>query len=296
MITNYSFDDFDKQFPNDDACLDFLFKVRYGKKPNCLKCGEKINYKRVKDRKSYQCQITKCQYQVYPMAKTPFRKSTKGLRKWFLAMYLHHTSKDGIAAMELKRGLGISYPTAFRMSHKIKSMMATKTDKLFGIVEIDETFIGGLAKNMHYKKRQELFKGRRGAVNKTIVFGMLQRGGPIIAKIVENTDEETLLPIIRAHVDKSAIIVTDGHKAYSNLHKYFAQHIVVDHTRRKYTNGEYSTNTIEGFWSQLKRMLKTHIHVSKKHLQKYVDEAVFKYENRDTPIGIFQAILRNLAD
>jgi transposase len=292
----YTFKSFEKEFPNDNACLDFLFKSLYGNMLNCPKCGEAPNFKRISTRKSFQCQTTKCQYQIYPMKGTIFQKSTTCLKDWFYAMFLFSVTRNGVSAKELERVLNVSYPTALRMAHKIKILMSSgKATNLFGKVEMDETYIGGLAKNMHYKKRIALIQGR-GSVNKIPVFGMLQRKGSIIAVVVDKTNTKILKPLIKFSVRKSSLVITDGYPVYKTLHKDFKQHEVVDHHRGQYARGDYHTNTIEGFWSHLKRMLRgTHIHVSKKHLQKYVDEAVFRYEQRHKPDEMFHTLLAKIS-
>jgi transposase len=296
-MKKYTLNNFEKEFPNDNACLDALFKSLHGDMLNCPKCGEAPNFKRISTRKCYQCQHTNCQYQIYPMKGTPFQKSTTGLKQWFYAFYLLTSSRNGVSAKQFERILSVSYPTALRMTHKIKELMGSgKATKLFGVVEMDEAYIGGLAKNMHYKKRMELIQGR-GSVNKTPVFGMLEREGSIIVTVVDKTNAKTLMPIIKFSVHKKSLVITDGYPVYKNLYKDFNEHEVIDHHRGQYARGAFHTNSIESFWSHLKRMLRgTHIHVSRKHLQKYVDEAIFRYEHRHKPGEMFHALLAKITN
>jgi transposase-like protein len=163
MKTRYTVKDFNRDFETDEACLDFIFKMRYPGGATC-KCGANNKFYRIKKRKCYCC--SDCGYQISPTAGTIFHKSETPLKSWLFAMFLISNSKNGVSAMELQRQLGVTYKTAWRMNHQIRKLMAGNKGKLMGIVEADETFIGGLSKNMHKSKRKSVIKGTGGA-NKT---------------------------------------------------------------------------------------------------------------------------------
>jgi transposase len=183
-MKTYTIKDFDKQFPNDAACLEFLFKARFPQGVFCEKCQKVTNQYRIADRKVYSCEF--CGTQISPTAGTIFHKSPTPLRSWFHAIFLMASTKTGISAKQLERELGVTYKTAWRMFKEIRKLMSESVNPLTGQVEVDETYIGG--------KRQ----GRRGcgASGKTIVMGMTEREGKAIAKIVPDVKKHTLLPMI----------------------------------------------------------------------------------------------------
>ena len=201
-----------------------------------------------------------------------FEKTTTPLTYWFYAIYLQTTTRNGVAAKELERQLNVSYKTALRMSHQIKKLMADKVQLPFdGIVEADETFLGGRLTNMSNKKRAEIAKipFKSSIVNKTTVFGMLERNGKVYTKVVTSPTKDNIEPVMRSMITDKTKIFTDSSTIYKNL-KTTHLHEVVNHQFKEYVRGEVHTNNIESFWSQLKRTIKgTHIHVSLTHLQKY---------------------------
>jgi transposase len=283
----YTIEQFRKDYPNDAVCLDKLFTLRYGKMEACPKCGvvDPI-YKRITTRRSYQCRD--CYNQVYPTAGTIFEKSTTPLTYWFYAMYLMTVTRNGVSAKELERVLGVTYKTAWRMAREIRTQMGRKKkNSLFGIVECDETYVGG-----------EAVKANRGRSNdvKTPVFAMFERRGNVVAQKVPDTKKATLFPIIEATVSKSSKVMTDEYKTYTNLGELGYDHKTILHQLKKYVDGEVSTNTVEGFFSQVKRMIRgTHIWVSDKHIQKYLDECCFRYNNRSTPGAMFDILFTSIS-
>ena len=298
-MKKFTITEFRETYPNEDACLDKLFNLRFKDCP-CPKCNSTKKFTKVKDRRAYQC--PSCGFQVHPTKGTIFEKSTTPLTHWFYAIFLQTTTRNGVAAKELERQLNICYKTALRMSHQIKLLMANKkadgkpkNPLLMGLIECDESFIGRLNKNRHADKKVPNSQGRSHK-DKTPVFAMLKRGGEISVHVVEDTKGSTLKPIIDANVDKEiSIIVTDEWLGYNKLSKEY-RHVVINHLNEEYVRGAFHTNTIEGFWSQLKRTIKgTHIQVSKKHLQKYVDEVAFRYMQRDKQETMFETILSHVA-
>ncbi len=281
----YSIHQFRKDYPDDDACLDRLFSLRYGDKPECPKCHRKSKFHRVKGRKSYACQW--CAHQIYPCAGTPLQKTTTPLTSWFYAMYLMTASRNGVSAKELERQLGVSYKCAWRMGHKIRELMDKlgMSEPLSGHVEIDESYVGG-------KKRGG--KRGRGAPGKTVVFGMLERDGQIKGRVVSEVKRRTLEPIIRTNVKEGSTVSTDELRTYKDLVRFGYEHGKVEHGAGEYVSGIHHVNSLEGFWSQLKRgIVGTHVHVSRKHLPKYVGEFAFRYNNRKDPGRMFERVIRN---
>lgn len=210
---------------------------------------------------------------------TIFEDSPIPLWKWFVAVWQVVNCKNGISSYELARAIGVTQKTAWFMDHRIREALEIEPrDKLKGPVETDETFVGGEAKNMHKAVRERKIKGR-GAVGKAIVQGMMQRGGEVRANVVRNTAAETLLPGIRANVEYGQQVYTDEHGAYAELCLTHL-HAAVDHARQ-YVDGHVHTNSIENFWTLLKRALGgTYVAVAPYHLQRYVAEQVYRFNKR----------------
>jgi len=284
MKTKYTVKEFNAQFPDDAACLDFIFKARWPHGGKC-KCGKTDCFYPVSGRRSYACSW--CGYQISPTAGTIFHKSETSLKSWFFAMFLMASSKNGVAAKELERQLGVTYKTAHRMGHKIRQLMQNGDSMMTGVVEADETFIGGLSKNMHKAKRLAAIKGT-GGIGKTPVIGLLERGGNVQAKVVETVGSAAVIPNIVSNVEKSAIICTDEWCGYNAVRRAGFKHHRVSHSAREYVRNGVHTNSIEGFWSQLKRSINgTFHHVSRQHLQSYVNEFVYRYNLRRSDQPIF---------
>lgn len=281
----YGIAQFREQFPNEDKCLEYLLIERYGK-CGCPNCGIDKTLRRVKNRRSFQC--TECTYQVYPTANTIFDKTTTPLTYWFYAIFLYSATRNGVAAKELQRQLGVSYTTALRMSHLIRSLMADNSDtKLNGVVSADETYFGQLGKNMHKSKKGEGLK--RGKANKVGVLGMIDNKGNVKTEVLQN---DTYLQVLKDNIEPNSVVITDNAYAYLNAKLHFKEHVIVDHSKDKYSKNGFSTNNIENYWSGLKRMIKgTHIHVSKKYLHNYVAENTFRYVHRAQGGQMFNLIL-----
>jgi len=274
--------DFFRRFPDDDSCLEHLMQTRYGESLDCPKCGRHGKFHRRKKRPVYECQW--CSHDISPMAGTPFERSHTPLQKWFYAMYLFTNTRHGVPAKELQRQLGVTYKTAWRMGHEIRKYMA-KTDGddgLSGHVEVDETYVGG----KHPGKRG------RGAAGKTAVFGMLQRAGNVMTHVVPNVQRKTLYPIIQSMIATGSTISSDELKSYATLRNLGYTHGTVDHSREQWANGIHHVNALEGYWAQIKRSIKgTHIHVSGKHMSKYLGEFEFRYNMRGAPEIMFSRLL-----
>jgi predicted RNA-binding Zn-ribbon protein involved in translation (DUF1610 family)/transposase-like protein len=286
----YTFKQFQTQFPDDAACLASLMEVKFGgTKFDCPGCGVEAQFHAMNTRKAYACQ--ECGFHVYPCAGTIFHKSSTKLTNWFFAMYLMTSTRHGVAAKELERQIGCTYKTAWRMAHELRKLMtsADGTWPLKGHVEIDETFVGG--------RNRKPGRGRKVAMeNKTVVFGMLQRDGRVIAGPVPNRRKGTLEPIIQRNVTRGSMISTDEHGAYRDLAGIGYKHGTVNHRKDEWVDGITHTNSLEGHWGQIKRSIRgTHIHVFAKHLWKYVAEFNYRRNMRHSHSAMFSKLLVSLA-
>ncbi len=280
MNERFTIKDFNRMYPDDNSCLDEIFKNRYGDIKVCPQCKKETNFYKVSGRKSYACQY--CGYQISPLADTIFHKSSTSLKNWFYCLYLFSVSKNGVSAKELERQLGVTYKCAWRIAKQIRLLFKQNKELLSDIVEIDETYIGG----KHRGKRG------RGSENKTSVVGLAQRKGIIKAKVTKNTKSHTIKSIIKDNVEIGINLVTDEYRSYNGLSKLGYKHFTINHGDEKWVEGVAHTNTIEGFWSQLKRSISGTYHcVSPKYLQFYVDEFVYRYNYRLSSYPIFQKLL-----
>ncbi|MCX6727240.1 MAG: IS1595 family transposase [Candidatus Saccharibacteria bacterium] len=275
-IPRYTIDTFHQEFPNDDACLEYMFQKRYGHLEYCPKCAVQTKFYRIKARKYYKC--PHCAFELYPLANTIFHKSATPLTKWFYAIYLFGVGKNGVSAMELERHLGVTYKTAWRMAKQIRFMMQQNGGKLSGIIEADETYVGG-------KSRLETkFQ------NKTAVVGIVekQKGvGQVKAIATKQADATVTLPFLKANIEPGSTLQTDESRIYSRVKRDFT-HSFVTHSKLEYVRAGVHTNTIEGFWGQLKRSLDGTYHcVSPKYLQLYVNEFVYRYNHRHVSVVPF---------
>lgn len=272
------------EFPTDEACIEYIFKVRFPD-PVCPECNAEKSFYRVTTRKCYSC--SHCGYQIHPLAGTIFHKSSTKLTDWFHALFLFSASRNGVAATELQRQLGVTYKCAWRIAKQIRSLMGTSDKPFSGTVEVDETFIGGRAANKH-KKHLAIY----GLPEKTIVVGTLDRKGKVATKIVNNVRTSEVLPYLKNRIEEGSIVYTDDHPIYRTLPKLGYEHGSTAHSRGEYVKGEIHTNNIEGFWSQIKRSLNgTHHVVSVKYLPLYLAEFSFRYSHRDSQIPMFHLLL-----
>jgi DNA-directed RNA polymerase subunit RPC12/RpoP len=249
----YTFQEFQVDYPNDEACLAVLMDVNYGgTEITCPACGvEKAQFHLMSKRKAFACQ--ECGHHIYPCAGTIFNKSRTPLTKWFFAIYLMTSTRSGVAAKELERALGVTYKCAWRMADEIRQLMARAdfAGPLGGNgkhVEADETWIGGAA------RKRGKGQGKKRST-KTIVFGMAERDGKVRIGPVPNDTKFTLEPIILANVTPGSLVTTDGHPSYGDLRLTY-QHTAINHAAGEYARGIHHTNTIEGHWSQFKRAIK----------------------------------------
>ena len=273
-------------FPDEQSCIDHLEWLRWhGNVISPFDPSSKV-YK-CKDNK-FRCKNTRKYFNV--KTNTLFDSSKVQLRKWFAAIWLVTSHKKGISSAQLARDIDVTQKTAWFMLQRIRKCFGISNDvdkdvnndnrhKLNGDVEIDETFVGGKNKNRHRDKKVKNCQGRS-FKDKTPVFGMLQRGGKVIAKVVLNTRSKTLFPIILRHVKVGSRLYTDEWD-YSDAVNYLYDHYSVNHGMGFYGSGELTTNSIEGFWAIVKRsIMGIYYHWSRKHIQRYIDECVFRYNTR----------------
>lgn len=300
MKTEFTLLDLSDNFPDEESCIRYFEKMRWdGNVVSPFDPTSKV-YKCANGK--YKCKNTGKYFDV--KTGTSFANTKLPMRAWFYAMMLFLAHKRGVSSCQLARDLGITQKTAWNMLHKIRQYMeAENNNTLSDNVEIDETFVGGKNKNRHKDKKVEKCQGRS-YKDKVPVFGILERDGKLLAKVVPNTQAKTLVPIIKKYVTEGSVVNTDGWE-YTGLVGSYEQRSV-DHEKHFYgitfvtELGEIitiSTNGIENVWSHFKRMIiGTYYHVSKKYMQRYVDEFVFRFNTRNfSDSQRFNLLLRNVA-
>lgn len=290
----YTIKNLREEFSTEKQCLDYLFKLKYKETHYCPKCGSYTKFYFIESKKRYD---TSCGHSIYPKKDTIYYKSSTPLTQWFYAIYLFSVSKNGVSAKELERHLGVTYKTAWRIANKIRSLMIDKTNVVSGIVEMDETYIGGKERNKHYDK-----KSKTGFSDKVPVVGMKSREGKVVANVENNTMKKTLIKNIYNHIGMNSLIITDELPAYKQIEEEpYWLHKKINHSKKEYAKIDtidnvklnISTNRIENFWSVFKRGVKgTYIRLSKKWMQSYVNEFVFRHNNKDKVL--FKEILRRM--
>ncbi len=283
-----------KHFQDEDSAREFLEQMRWDDNlPICPHCKEKGAYKLTPkaDSKSrvrkgvWKCKACRKQFTV--TVGTIFEDSRIPLNKWLFAIHLLCSSKKGISAHQMHRLLGVTYKSAWFMMHRIRHAMSVDplASKLNGIVEADETYVGGKAKNMHAKVRKEKIQGR-GAVNKAPVFTLVERDGRVKSTHVANVTGENLKEVLLKHVEKDAHLKTDESPSYNAASPEFASHETVNHKQDEYVRGEAHVNTAECFHSILKRGVNgVYHHWSEKHLHRYLSEFDFRFNLRKVKDG-----------
>jgi transposase-like protein len=278
---------FEAMFPDETACDTYLQARRWPNGVHCPRCGNEKVYALKARPFHWQCQACSPKgYRFSVIAGTIFENTNKTLREWFRVVHFMLSSKKGMSALQIQRMMGFgSYGTAHSMCHKIRAALIEPQEKLGGIVEVDETMVGGEDKNRHFDKREHV-RGR-GAATKFVVIGAVKRKGNVIARVIDNVKRDTLEAFIRETVsDKVSLVCTDDFGGYNRTH-YRYPHGVINHSEGKHVIdggvvGAIHTQTIEGFWSLIKRGVMGTFHkVSRKYLPLYVAEFQFRYNNRE---------------
>lgn len=276
-----------KHFAKEETCVKYYEKLRWNENPICPHCGTEKPYVTTR---GYKCSNNKCYRKFTVKVGTIFENSKIKFQIWFAAIYLCTSSKKGISSVQLATQLGITQKTAWFVLHRVREMLKNQAPQMLGgqgkMVETDETYIGGKEENRHTKKRRsdvnpDLANDGTPYNKKKIVVGMVERGGKVIVKLIPNAKAENMVPFIQDNVEQGTHICSDEYTSYSQLHKLYS-HSTVTHSLRVYKIGETHTNTIENFWSVLKRGLYGIYHqVSDKHLERYLNEFTARYNSRD---------------
>jgi len=266
-------------FSSIDNCIEYLANKRWPNGVTCPICGsERVSAFNPK-RRSWKCSTHHSKREFSVKVGTIFEDSPIGLDKWLTAVWMLTNCKNGISSYEIARDLNVTQKTAWFMLHRIRlALQDEDSKKLNGKVEVDETFIGGKARNMHLDERERRITGT-GGKDKTVVIGALERGGKIKVSVIKDRKKKVVHEHVRAHVEAGAALYSDALRSYDGLTQDYA-HQVIDHAE-KYVDGQVHTNGLENFWSLLKRGISgTYVSVEPFHLFRYLDEQVFRYNNR----------------
>jgi len=291
----YTINDFNAQFPDDAACLEHLKEQRFpGGVTYCEKCQQERKHYRINGRPVYSCDH--CGTQISPMAGTIFEHSSTSLRLWYYAMYLMASTRCGISAKQIQRETGVTYKTAWRMFRQIRSLLSETDMQLEGsAVEMDEMYVGG-------KRKGRAGRPMRGDKQKTPVIGMVERStskkiGRVKALATPDVTTNQVLGLVHEFILPEATVFTDEYAIYDRLGGRVNEHKRINHGAKVYVMGDVHTNTIEGFWSLVKRGIGGVYHqVSQKYLQSYLDEYSFRYNRRDQGNLIFTSILKRVSE
>lgn len=293
-MKTYTFFDFQKEFPTEKACLEYIYNKRFPNGYVDQETGEIIDLYYTESRKCYTSADGKIQ--VYPTAGTIFHKSSTDLIKWFYVIFRMSNSKTGLSAKQVQREIGVTYKTAWRMCHLIRKCTGSDHTALFGTVEIDESYFGGKPRKSNRnptraKKRPHISDPGR-SQDKTPVVGAVQRDGRVVAMVTWNVRVGTVYPFINEFVQKGSTIYTDEYKIYKRLASQGYSHQTVNHGKEEFVRGEVHTNTIEGFWSYVKNGIRgAYKHTSPKYLQLYINEYCFRWNYRGDSATTFRNLL-----
>jgi transposase-like protein len=285
--------EFLEHFKDEETCREHFTAIRFANGEYCPHCGHAKIHK-FSDGKRYRCASCKQDFRI--QTGTVFGESKLPLKKWFIAIYLLSTSNKGISSVQLAKQVGVTQKTGWFMDHRIRSAMKQNKGQLFGTIECDETYVGGKEGNKHKDKKNKTSRGRN-AQTKKPVFGMRSRDGEVRAMAVPNCKEKLIMGIIQENVAQGTTVHTDEMLSYRNLPLAGFSHFTIRHGLREYARGECHTNSIESFWALFKRGYHGIYHwMSPKHMQRYVDESVFRVNRREEPMNsIFAELVANMA-
>lgn len=280
----YTLQNLQADFPDDDACLEWILHWLYPDGTYCRKCERLRPCAKDNVRpRSYTCAY--CGTHLHPTAGTIFHKSSTPLTKWFYAIYLMSATRAGISAKQLERELGVTYKCAHRMFHEIRKRMVDIEGPLTGEVELDEAYFHPNPERRSTAKPH----------HSQVVFGMVERGGRAKALHVKSSGVRVLQPEIVKHVATTATIYTDEHGSYRTLHRKGYEHKTINHTKQEYVTGPIHTQNVENLWSNMKRGITgVYRHVDAKYLQAYVNEYAFRYSHRNDYQPMFWTLLETV--
>ncbi len=300
--SSYSLVEFMREFPDDAACLDWLWRNRFsedGSHAECPKCERVRKFHKVAERPAWDCDS--CGHHLHPLAGTIFHKSSTSLQLWFFAIHLMTSTRCGVSAKQLERELGVTYKTAWRMFNLIRNkLMAPDDETLNGHVEIDETSVDGKPRIRHSMRtdpeaRSKAMKLRERS--RATVFAAVERGGRVKATVLPSHRGPGLHAKVVEWVEPTSIVYTDEWPAYNQLGGHFAAHSRVRHSTGEYVIGDAHTNTIEGFFGHLKPSIRgTYRKVSHRWLQGYLNEFTFRYNERSAEQAMFKTLLLRAAE
>jgi transposase-like protein len=273
--------DFQKEFSTDEKCREYLEAQRWNGTPACPFCGS-INVHRFPNGKIFKCREKQCRQKFSVLVGTIYENTKIPLTKWFLVTYILSVHSKGISSLQLSKWLGTTQKTAWFLNHRIREMLTDSAPELLdGIVEVDETYVGGSISNKHISKREDYKR----LDNKTMVLGAIQRQGKVKTRVIPEITIENVSKAIEDFIAPDSTMVTDEHKAYNKVGEKY-NHKRINHRSSEYVRREdiaIHTNSIEGYWNILKKQIDgIHHSVSAKHLQRYCNENAFRYNNRKT--------------
>jgi len=281
--------EFFQRFPDEETCLVHVMQVRYGLRHVCEVCGAEANFHRLTNRRAWSC--GECGDHVYPCAGTIFEDTRTSLQTWFYCIYLFVITRHGVSGKEIQRQTGVTYKTAWRIANRLRRHMSAFRDfsLLQGHVEIDEAYVGGVR---HGGKRG------RGAPGKTVVIGLKERGGRIVAETAPDAKTETLRGIVHQNVEQGSTVHTDEYVAYTLLGREGFEHKKVMHKYGEYARRDYpsdtiiSVNGVENFWKLFKDSVRsTHVSISSKYMDQYLGEFTFRANHREMKNAMFDLLI-----
>ena len=299
-MQKYTIRNFNRDFPDDDACLERIVQMLYPEGVVCRACNEVRPHHKLTNRKAYSCDY--CGTHVYPLAGTIFEKSSTPLKSWFYAMFLVSSTRCGISAKQLERELGVTYKTAWRIFNQVRKLFDEDSGPLSGTVEMDETYVGGKPRyrNGVLPPKDDMGRTKKGPraashpKQKATVIGAVERHGRVRVQVLGERapiSNANMLPLVGAHILPASTVYTDEAPLYRRLGARGYQHKRVHHKTKVYVDGDVHTNMIEGFWSLLKNGLRGVYHsVGAKHLQSYANEYAFRYNHRGDEQAMFETI------
>jgi|ERR1051326_864267 transposase-like protein len=281
--------EFVEYFKDEETCRQHFVSIRFRNGEYCPHCGHATIYT-FAGGKRYRC--AKCKEDFTIKTGTVFGESKLPLKKWFIAIYLLTTTSKGISSVQLAKHVGVTQKTGWFMDHRIRKAIQQNKGQLFGTVEADETFMGGLEKNKHLSKRKHIGTGGAG---KHAVFGVRNRGGETRARVVDTVQAKELQAVIKEYVARGSKVYTDSWVGYKNLQGF--AHTIINHSGGVYVQGDAHTNSIESFWALFKRGYHGVYHfMSRKHLQKYVDEFIFRFNRKgESMLNVFSDVVAKVS-